>query len=179
LARLNACTSNLLIPIPTATMVIYQADLVLFNTAQSDMASGKHTAKEIRDKAWVIVKNHLLACMAVAQANSNATPLMGIEIIQSGLFGVKQVGLHGLDIFTATNVGPGQIYLKAASAGRHAVYDFEISLDGITWTAYMSIKDRFMTATGLTPVTKVWFRTRARIAGLPIPVWTLLYVTVI
>ena len=179
LARFNACTANPLIVILAATMIIFQADLVLFNTAQANMATGAHTAKEIRDKAWQLVKNHLLVCMAVAQANSNATPLMGIEIIQSGLFGIKSVPAHELDVFSATNASPGEMYLKAPGAERDAVHDFEISLDGITWRPYMSVHERYMTATGLTPVTKVWFRTRARVKGLAIPPWTVIYVTVI
>jgi hypothetical protein len=178
LGIINKCTGNPLIVILPATITAYLADLTLFNTAEANMSSGLHTAREIRDNAWIVVKNHLLAIMAVAQLNSNNNTLSGITIIQSGGFGVKTVGAHEVHPFKAVNAGPGIMNISDAGAGDLAMHDWEYSLDGITWIAYMTTRHANMQATGLPQTTKVWFRTRARIEGLPIPVWAIIYVTV-
>ncbi len=177
--RFNKCTSNPLIVIANLTMNGYKADLELFKKAEADMSSRLHTNTEIRDKAWVKVKTHVQACMAVAQSNSNDNILMGIEIIQSGGFGIKHVPAHEAHIFHATNNGPGMMYVEAAGADPHATHDWEVSTDGIHWVAYLSTHKAHFIAKGLPQVAKVWFRHRARIDDEPIPDWELIYVTVI
>jgi hypothetical protein len=178
LGFINACTDNPLIVITTLQITAYLADLTAFNTAQANMSSGLHTAAEIRDKAWTQVKHNLLAMMAVAQLNSNNDTLNGIEIIQSGHFGVHTIGAHEVHPFKAVNAGPGIMNISDAGAPNVAIHDWEYSLDGVTWIVYMSTHNAHMTASGLPQTTKVWFRTRARIEGLPIPDWAIIYVTV-
>ncbi len=178
LGIINACTSNPLIVISSTVITAYLATLGLFTTAEANMSSGLHTAKEIRDKKWIDVKHDILALMAVAQLNSNSNPLMGIEIIQSGHFGVKTIGAHEVHPFKAVNAGPGIMDISDAGAGKSALHDWEVSTDGIHWTAYLTTRHAEMQATGLLLTTKVWFRTRARLEGLPIPEWSIIYVTV-
>jgi len=177
LGIINSCTDNPLIVILTATITAYLADLAAFNTAQSKMATGAHTAREIRNNAWIQVKHDLLALMAVAQANSNADTLNGITIIQSGGFKVKMVGTRPANIFKAVTNGPGVMNVSAAGAPRGALHDWYISLDGVNWTAYLSTKNRSMIATGLIPQTKVWFRHRVRLGDI-IGEFELIYVPV-
>jgi len=177
LGIINACSGNPLIVILPLTITAFKADLGLFTAAQADMQTGAHTATEIRDKAWIVVKHDLLVLMAVAQANSNADTLNGIEIIQSGHFSVKMVGQRSGNIFKAISNGPGVMNLSAAGAPRGGLHDWYISLDGITWTAYLTTKVRVMTATGLVPQTKVWFRHRVRIGGT-IGAFEIIYVAI-
>src|SRR5665213_90978 len=129
--RLNACTANAQIPIPPATMILYQSRLADYLLKQTNMATGAHVNTELRDNAYRLSKNDILACMAVAQAQSNDFPLSGIAIIQSGLFGVKSVPLHDAHIFHAVSTGPGTMYIEAGGAGPHANHDWEWSSDGI------------------------------------------------
>src|ERR1035438_9554354 len=65
LGIINACSGNPLIVIAPLTILAYKTDLAAFNEAQGDMASGAHTAREIRNKAWIQVKNDLLAMRKV------------------------------------------------------------------------------------------------------------------
>ena len=178
LGIINACSGNPLIVILPGVITAYLATLALFTTAEANMSSGLHTAKEIRDKKWIDVKHNILALMAVAQLNSNNLPLSGIEIIESGHFKVKMVGAHEVHPFKALNAGPGTMNVSDAGAGDAAVHDWELSIDGLHWTAYLTTRHAKMTATGLPLTTKVWFRTRARVEGMPIPEWDLIYVTV-
>jgi len=137
-----------------------------------------YTATQIRDDAWIIVKHDIMALLAVAQFNSNNDTLNGIVIIESGGWKVKMVGAHEVHPFKAVNVGPGSMYISDAGAGVSAIHDWEYSVDGIHWTAFMSTHLAHMTGTGLPQTTKVWIRTRARLEGLPIPDWSIIYVTV-
>ena len=103
---------------------------------------------------------------------------MGIEIIQSVHFGIKQVGPHDAHVFHASNTGPGMLYIEAGGAGPHANHDWEWSVNGIDWTPYFSTHKAHMDATGLPQVTKIWIRHRARIDDMPIPDWEIIYKTV-
>ena len=176
--RINNCTGNPKIVIPTLTITAYLGHLSTFRTAQLAMQSGLHTAKQVRDDAWIIVKHDILALMAVAQMNSNNDTLHGITIIESGGWTVKMVAAHEVHPFKAVNAGPGIMNVSDAGAHRNAIHDWEMSTDGVHWISYMSTHHAEMTASDLPQTSKVWFRTRARLEGMPIPDWDLIYVTV-
>jgi len=162
LGIINACSDNPLIIVLPLLITTYRTHLADFNTAQANMATGAHAATEIRNKAWIVVKHDLLNLMSVAQLASDEDTLNGIEIIQSGNFKVKMVGKHEAHIFKAITGGPGIMNISAGGAPRGFLHDWYISLDGVTWTMYLSTDVAKMIANGLVPQTKVWFRHRTR-----------------
>jgi hypothetical protein len=103
---------------------------------------------------------------------------MGIRIIQSGNFGVKMVPGKQNKIFRAlVNTGiSGTIILRAAEIKRTSLHIWEQSTDGIVWVRIDKTRAAKITVTGLTPVSKMWFRhgtDPASVAG-----WEIIYVTI-
>jgi hypothetical protein len=70
----------------------------------------------------------------------------------------------------------GTIILKAAGIKRTSLHIWEKSTDGITWTRIDKTRPMNITVTGLTPVTKMWFRHGTDPAS--VEGWEIIYVTI-
>jgi hypothetical protein len=100
--------------------------------------------------------------MAVAQAGANSNQSQAIAIIESGLFKVKMVGSHSSRPFTAVNgADAGTADLSASGAGKTGMHEWHFSVDGINYTSLQDTRLSKTIATGLKPVSKVWFRHRS------------------
>ena len=177
-AIINACSGNLLIVIPPATILAYLALLAAFVTAQTNMATGTRGLRPIRDNAWKAVENALNALMAVAQAAGNASPGTAIAIIESGSFFVKTARGKKEGSFSVTNSNTlGTLNMKAPGAARTALHVWEKSVDGINWFDLGSTRKVKTSYPGFIPVSKVWVRHRLDTDGV-FSVWTYFYVTV-
>jgi len=174
----NACNLNPLIVIPPLTIAAYLGAIDVLDADQTATKTRTIGTASTRNAQWIIVYNNLKALMAVAQAGANANQSQAIVIIESGLFKVKQASARKAKIFTAVNSGiSGKANLSAPGGGRDATHEWQMSMDGISYTDLPNTRLSKTVVTGLKPVSVVWFRHRT-VVGNVISVWEYSFLTV-
>jgi len=171
----NACTSNPLIVILPVTIAAYLGAIDLLDTYQTATKTRTLGTVSTRNAQWIIVYNNLKSLMAVAQSGANANQSQAIVIIESGLFKVKSTTARKAGVFMAVHgLTSGTVILSAAGASKTAMHEWEMSLDGITFTSLPNTRLSKTTVSGLIPISKIWFRHRT-VDGAVATDWDYIY----
>ena len=150
-------TGNLHISNPQPSIVTLTGLLGTFETAQTATVSRTNGTVGTRNAARTALRSALKTEVATIQAAADADPDNAEAIITSTSLRVRKVP------FAVTQgTVSGAAVLSAKSAGPHASYDWQMSVDGgHTWTELTSTPQSRTKVTSLPPGTTVSFRFRS------------------
>ncbi len=148
---------------PNPTIALVTANLGTLQTAQTlaqTRAAGSAGARNVK---FIVVLKNIFGLLSYVQdlADNAADEATAIAIINASGFDLKTYGTRVKPPLAAKNgTVSGSVKLTAKSAGNRVSYDWAQSADTINWTDLPSTLQAKTTVTGLTPVTKMYFRFR-------------------
>jgi hypothetical protein len=162
-ALIAALTGNAHVPNPAPPIATLSALLGTFETAETATVSRTKGTVGARNAARAALRSALKTEVATIQAAADADPENAEAIITSTTLTVRKPPVRTKAPF-AVKAGTvsGSAILTVKSAGTHASYDWEMSVDGgKTWTDVPSTTRTKTTVTALPVGTAVQFRFRS------------------
>jgi hypothetical protein len=158
---LSAMTNNPHFPSPSPVLSVFQADLAAYDQAETAVATRAAGTVAVRDVKKAKVVQDIKNLRDYVRTVADAATADALSIVESAGFKVKRQALRSKQALLAKD-GPvsGSVHLAAKAAARVAVYYWQYSLDGKTWTSSPdTLKSATMVA-GLTPGQAYSFRYR-------------------
>jgi hypothetical protein len=162
-ALIAGLTGNAHIPNPQPPIATLSSLLNTFETAETATASRTKGTVGARNAARAALRSALKTEVATIQAAADADPENAEAIITSTTLRVRKLPVRTKAPF-AVKAGAvsGAALLTVKSAGTHASYDWQMSVDGgKTWTEIPSTTRAKTTVTALPAGTTVQFRFRS------------------
>ncbi|MFO0759541.1 MAG: fibronectin type III domain-containing protein [Byssovorax sp.] len=158
-------SNNPWFPSPSPTLAKVSAGLDALETAEALAQSRTKGAVATRDLKRKIVIDDLYALRAYVQGIVNQNPTQAEAIIESAGMFVKRHTTHvRADLEAHRGKSPGEVVLRAKSAGPAAAYEWQDSGDGgDTWTSAGVTTVANTTVSGLTMGQTYQFRVRVTI----------------
>jgi hypothetical protein len=138
-------------------------DLLALDERQLDVENGVADAVNARNMAMNKVELDLDNCALYIQGLVNAAPdyATAKSIAEAALMKlVEHTAAKKAPLAAVRGKLSGQIKITATALGKNVAYEYQYSLDGITWVALGSSKKAKYIANGLNPLVKYWFRMR-------------------
>jgi hypothetical protein len=159
----KAMTGNPNFPLPFPVNVVpiatLSADIQTLDTAETASKTKAKGTADTRNAAKVVVDSDLHSLVGYVQSVADKTSAQSEAIILSAGMNVKKSGAHSKPDFVAKNDKvSGTVLLSAKGSGGH---EWQQSTDGINWTNLPATAGAKTKVTGLTSVTKMYFRSRA------------------
>jgi hypothetical protein len=162
-ALISALTGNTYVPTPSPSVATLTTLLATYETAETATKLRTKGTVGARNAARAALVSAVRALVACVQQVADASPENAEAIITSTSLSVRKVAVRVKAPF-AVKQGPlsGTVVLAVKSAGVHASYDWQSSVDGgKTWTDLTPTTKSRTTATGLASGTTVEFRFRS------------------
>ena len=162
-ALLAGLTGNAHVPNPNPSLAVFTDLATKYDTAQTATKTRAAGTVGVRNAAKTALKAGIRGIVASVQLAADADPENAEAIITSTSLSVRKTAIRVKAPFTVKE-GPisGSIILTVRSAGMHASYDWEMSVDaGKTWTELPSTTRTKTTVTALPVGTNVQFRFRS------------------
>ncbi len=144
--------------VPMVELALYGTNLANLALAVLDVENEVKGAVAARTTLMNAVELDLEGALAYVQGLVNAKPLNANSIAVGANMHLVVRTKADKPAIEAIRRLTGEIELIVKAIGRNPSYIFEISTDGITYTFCKAIKKGRVTITGLTPLTKYWFR---------------------
>lgn len=162
-ALIAALTGNVHFPNPNPSVATLTDLLAKYEAAETATKSRTKGTVGVRNAARTALKSAIRTEVATIQQAADADPENAEAIITSTSLGVRKVAVRTKAPFTVKqgNVS-GTAILVAKSAGTHAAYDWQMSIDGgKTYTEIPSTTRTKTTVAALPVGTTVQFRFRS------------------
>ena len=166
--------STLYFPSPSPTLLVFDGHIQDLVKAESDVKARKLGAAEFRDSKLRLVLTDMDHLRDYVQGIADVNHGIAETIIKAAGMSVKKVTAKTKPEIKVTSQLSTTAYVVAKAAGRGAFYEWQKSTDGVTWTTFDSSNSAHITATGLTPVVKYYFRFRSTIKDVHSN-WSLVY----
>jgi hypothetical protein len=154
-------TNNPDFPDPSPVLTVVSDHIQTMQDAQLVALSRARGAAEARDHARRVVLSDLRLLQAYVQSVADANPHRAATIITGAGMTVKNISLRQRNQLDASQGDlSGHVELTAACAGRKAIYMWQWSVDQVVWNDLPMTFDTKTGMTGLTPVTRYYFRYR-------------------
>jgi hypothetical protein len=159
-----ALTGNPYLPSPPISIAKLQADALALEDAETFALTRTKGAAEARDARFVDVRTDLQVLRAYVQQVADLAPeAEALVIIASAGMSVKDVGSHARPTLSARQGSTsGSVRLVAKSAGDHAKYEWQHSIDGETWIDVTPTLQAETRLSGLVVGTRTFFRVRVQ-----------------
>ena len=162
-ALLAGLTGNAHVPNPNPSLAVFTDLATKYDTAQTATKTRAAGTVGVRNAAKTALKAGIRATVASVQQAADGDPENAEAIITSTSLSVRKTAVRIKAPFAVKQgTVSGSIILTVRSAGKHASYDWEMSIDGAkTWTALSSTTQTKTTVTALPVGTNVMFRFRS------------------
>lgn len=160
-AILQKCTGNTYVTFSAGDISTMTTNIGTFNARQTDVDAGVADAVPARNAAWVVVHTGLKDWQRRIQTVADNDMANSETIITSTGMKIKKVSISHKHDFQAKNTTvSGAADLSAGTAPKALSHEWGMSPNNLNWTALPSTPKGKTQVTGLTPVTKVYFRHR-------------------
>ena len=161
-ALLAALTGNAHVPNPSPPLTTLTGLLATYETAETATRTRAAGTVGTRNVARTALKSCIKALVACVQQAADADPENAEAIITSTSLSVRKTPARTKAPFSVKQgTVSGSVILTVKSAGTHASYDWEMSIDGAkTWTELPSTTRTKTTVNALPVGTNVMFRYR-------------------
>jgi len=162
-AFLAGLTGNPHVPNPNPPLATFSILLNKYDAALTATTTRAAGTVPTRNAARTALKSCTKGLVACVQQAADADPENAEAIITSTSLSVRKTAIRIKAPFAVKQGAvSGSVILSVRSAGKHASYDWEMSIDGgKTWTALTSTTQTKTTVTALPVGTNVMFRFRA------------------
>ncbi len=144
----KACTNNANVAVSISVINTINGLITAYANSESDAGAD----------AYGQLRNALRSVMSMFQNAANNDIFHAAGIIQSGKFMVKKVGFPQKRKFAAKNSGVGGEVILVAGGGKHnTCHDWQMSLDGVTFTRLAPTIAGKTKVKKLVRGTEVWF----------------------
>ncbi len=116
-------------------------------------------AEAMRDVEADLSLLHVLVKVEASRRSPEEAPLV---VASAGMDEKDLRGPTRQDFVVIVGERSGEVDLRTASAGRNTSYDWQFSLDGVSWTDHETTQNCRTTITGLLPRRYYYFRCRPR-----------------
>jgi hypothetical protein len=159
-----AFTGNPYLPSPPISIAKLVADVQALDDAETLVLTRTKGAAEARDARFVEVRTDLQVLRAYVQQVVDAVSAeQALVIIATAGMSVKPVGSRTRPTLTARHgTTSGSVLLIAKSAGDHARYEWQRSIDGETWIDLSPTLHADTSLSGLAVGTRAFFRVRVQ-----------------
>lgn len=149
---------------PTPSLLIFEADIDAFDEAQVVAANRTVGTAIARDGCRNRVMEHLHHLRDYVQRVVETMPPEKVTaaILSAGMNVKKRYRRFKAELSATLGPVPGTVLLVATAAAKTAVYFWEYSVDQVNWLIVPETLQANATIEGLSPVTKYYFRFRAR-----------------
>jgi hypothetical protein len=156
----NSLAKEPLFAQPTPPLAVLEAHIAELEDAEAQTLTRTRGTASARKAARAVVHCDLRQVQCFVQSLADASPADAAAIVESSGMSVKASSGHGKADFDV-KVGPvsGSVHLYARAAKTRSSYDWEHSLDGVTWTRAESTV-RADTVLSVTPRARSYFRFR-------------------
>jgi len=160
-------TNNKRFPKPPVSMKDFGAHIDAAVTADQQVKAGVKGAATICKQALEVVRLDLVHLAAYVQLIADQTPDQAVEIIQSSGFDVAKSTAHaGVEWGVKRGLTMGTGKMRAPSAGRGAIYQWEANEDGTTNRIVVTTRVCRADVSGLTPGKTYNCRYKVQLNGL-------------
>jgi hypothetical protein len=166
---LQRVTESSWFPSPSPALAALQAAIDVLADAQAKTLSRAKDTVAVRNSKRRALLALLDQLRSYVQSIANANPDYAAAIAESAGMYLKDSRGRGGSVFTVKQLRSGEVEVSAPSAGQHAAYEFQYSLDGgLTWLGLEQPVTTKTTATvpRLKPGSTVYFRYRATVKGV-------------
>ena len=146
---------------PPITYAEVKGHIDVFADAQQKTSQRTAGFAADRDAAREVVMQDLMILRAYVQKIAQTSPAEAAAIAESAGMTLRRPTSRARAPLTARSAGAGAVHLIAQAAAAKAVYYWQHSLDGETWTSAPETLRANTTISGLPSHTLVYFRFRA------------------
>ncbi len=161
-AIVQAMTGNPWFPAPSPTLATVTTDINNLDAAESVALTKVKGAAGTRNSKKNVVINDSHGLLAYVQGIADVNPLSADAIITGAGMFIKKTGSHVKSLLQVKQGRvSGSVILTAKSSAARASYEWEYSLDAVTWVSLPSTLQAKTTVSGLTPLKTYYFRFKA------------------
>jgi hypothetical protein len=157
----NSLAKEPLFAQPTPPLAVFEAHIADLEDAEAHTLTRTRGAAAARNATRAVVHADLRYVQSFVQSIADARPAEAASIVESSGLNVKRSSGHGKADFDV-KVGPvsGSVHLYARAAKTRSSYDWEHSIDAVTWIRVASTVRADTVIPNVAPRTRNYFRFR-------------------